>query len=93
MIIGLIKTLAVPLLFFAVIDAFLRTHIPLRSGLILLAITLTNGALAIAIGLTLSSLPAHFMSSASAPMRSGGMAANILGYDAAKSSRSLANSA
>ncbi|WP_406696542.1 dicarboxylate/amino acid:cation symporter [Singulisphaera sp. Ch08] len=53
-IIGLIKTLAAPLLFFAVVDAFLRTHIRLRSGLIMLAITATNAALAVVIGLTLS---------------------------------------
>jgi Na+/H+-dicarboxylate symporter len=53
-IIGLIKTLAAPLLFFAVVDAFLRTKIRLRSGLIMLAITATNAALAVLIGLTLS---------------------------------------
>ncbi|SIO64876.1 dicarboxylate/amino acid:cation (Na+ or H+) symporter, DAACS family [Singulisphaera sp. GP187] len=53
-IIGLIKTLAAPLLFFAVVDAFLRTQIRLRSGLIMLAITATNAALAVIIGLTLS---------------------------------------
>jgi len=53
-IIGLIKTLAAPLLFFAVVDAFLRTTIRLRSGLIMLGITLTNATLAILIGLTLS---------------------------------------
>lgn len=53
-IIGLIKTLAAPLLFFAVVDAFLRTQIRLRSGVIMLAITATNAVLAILIGLTLS---------------------------------------
>lgn len=53
-IIGLIKTLAAPLLFFAVVDAFLRTQIRVRSGLIMLAISATNAALAIIIGLTLS---------------------------------------
>lgn len=55
-IIGLIKTLAAPLLFFAVVDAFLRTHIRARSGLIMLAITATNALLAVVIGLTLSNI-------------------------------------
>lgn len=53
-IIDLIKALAGPLLFFAVVDAFLRTRIQLRSGLIMIAITATNAAMAIIIGLTLS---------------------------------------
>src|SRR4051812_30187099 len=55
-IIDLIKGLAGPLLFFAVVDAFLRTEIRARSGLIMIAITATNAALAILIGLTLSNL-------------------------------------
>lgn len=53
-IIDLIKALAGPLLFFAVVDAFLRTEIRARSGLVMLAITATNATLAILIGLTLS---------------------------------------
>src|SRR4051812_7810963 len=53
-IIGLIKTLAAPLLFFAVVDAFLRTHIRARSGLVMVGITAVNAFLAVLIGLTLS---------------------------------------
>jgi len=53
-IIDLIKGLAGPLLFFAVLDAFLRTRIEARSGGILVAISLTNAFIAIGIGLTLS---------------------------------------
>ena len=53
-IIDLIKALAGPLLFLAVVDAFLRTEVRWRSASVMLAITLTNALVAIAIGLTLS---------------------------------------
>ena len=53
-IIDLIKALAGPLLFFAVIDAFLRTRVKLRSAALMVAISLTNAMIAVAIGLTLS---------------------------------------
>jgi Na+/H+-dicarboxylate symporter len=43
-------------LLFAILDAFLRTNVELRSGLIMVAITLTNATLAVAIGLTLSNI-------------------------------------
>jgi Na+/H+-dicarboxylate symporter len=55
-IIDLVKALAGPLLFFAVLDAFLRTHVRARSALVMIAITLTNATLAVAIGLTLSNV-------------------------------------
>src|SRR5262249_55957445 len=55
-IIGLIKTLAAPLLFFAVVDAFLRTHIRARSGMLMVGITAVNALLAVVIGLALSNL-------------------------------------
>ncbi len=55
-IIDLIKGLAGPLLFFAVVDAFLRTHVKGRSAAIMVAITATNAILAVTIGLTLSNL-------------------------------------
>jgi Na+/H+-dicarboxylate symporter len=55
-IIGLIKALAGPLLLFAVVDAFLRTQVRLRSGLVMIAIALTNAAIAVVIGLTLSNM-------------------------------------
>ena len=55
-IIGLIKSLAGPLLFLAVIDAFLRTRIQARAGLIMVGIALTNGLIALAIGLAISNI-------------------------------------
>ena len=55
-IIDLIKALAGPLLFFAVLDAFLRTQVRARSAALMVAITLTNAVLAVSIGLTLSNL-------------------------------------
>jgi Na+/H+-dicarboxylate symporter len=53
-VIDLIKAFAGPLLFFAVIDAFLRTRVQARSAAVMVAITLTNAFIAVAIGLTLS---------------------------------------
>lgn len=51
LIIAMLKTLAVPLIFFAIVDAFLRTEIPFRQGTKLLAICLVNVSVAMAIGL------------------------------------------
>lgn len=55
-IIDLIKALAGPLLFFAVVDAFLRTQVKARSAATMVAITLTNATIAVAVGLTLSNV-------------------------------------
>jgi Na+/H+-dicarboxylate symporter len=55
-IIDLIKALAGPLLFFAVLDAFLRTRVSARSAATMVAITLVNATLALGIGLTLSNV-------------------------------------
>jgi Na+/H+-dicarboxylate symporter len=55
-ILDLIKALAGPLLFFAVIDAFLRTEVRARSGWLMVGISLTNATLAIVIGLTISNV-------------------------------------
>jgi Na+/H+-dicarboxylate symporter len=55
-IIDLIKALAGPLLFFAVVDAFLRTRVKARAAVLMVAISLTNAAIAVAIGLTLSNV-------------------------------------
>jgi len=55
-LITLIKALAAPLLFFAILDAFLRTNIAGRSAARLVAISLTNAAIALLVGLTLSNL-------------------------------------
>ena len=55
-IIDLIKALAGPLLFLAVVDAFLRTHVEARSAMRMVGISATNGVIAIIIGLTLSNV-------------------------------------
>lgn len=55
-ILDLIKALAGPLLFFAVLDAFLRTEVRARSGWLMVGISLTNATLAIVIGLTISNV-------------------------------------
>jgi DAACS family dicarboxylate/amino acid:cation (Na+ or H+) symporter len=55
-LITLIKALAAPLLFFAILDAFLRTNIAGRSAARMVAISLTNAAIALLVGLTLSNL-------------------------------------
>ena len=52
--IDLLKALATPLIFFAVIDALVRTHIPPRKGFKMICISLVNAAVAIAIGLFLA---------------------------------------
>lgn len=55
-ILDLVKGLAGPLLLFAVIDAFLRTKVGARAGALMVSISLTNAALAVLIGLTLSNV-------------------------------------
>src|SRR6266571_3384275 len=56
LVITLLKTLATPLILFAVLDAFLRTHIPARKGAKMVAISLTNALVAIVIGLGVANL-------------------------------------
>jgi Na+/H+-dicarboxylate symporter len=56
LMINSIKMLAGPLVFFAVVDAFLRTRVKVRSGLTMVAISAINAILAITIGLGLSNL-------------------------------------
>lgn len=51
LLVTLLKTLAIPLIFFAILDAFLRTTLPLRQGTKLLAICLVNVSIAMTIGL------------------------------------------
>lgn len=53
LVIRLLKALAVPLILFAILDAFLRVHISARSGGWLILICLCNVSVAFAIGLTL----------------------------------------
>jgi Na+/H+-dicarboxylate symporter len=52
-VILLLKALAIPLIFFAVLDAFITTVLPLRQGTRLLLICLINVSVAMAIGLTI----------------------------------------
>jgi Na+/H+-dicarboxylate symporter len=52
-VILVLKTLAIPLIFFAVLDAFLTTVLPLRQGTRLILICLINVSVAMAIGLTI----------------------------------------
>lgn len=56
LMISVIKGLAAPLLFFAVVDAFLTTEIRAKDAARLLAINALNATLALTIGLTLSNL-------------------------------------
>ncbi|HEU4683302.1 MAG TPA: dicarboxylate/amino acid:cation symporter [Nitrospira sp.] len=51
LVIKLLKALAVPLIFFAILDAFMRTSLPLRQGTALLVICLVNVSVAMTIGL------------------------------------------
>ena len=52
-VILMLKTLAIPLIFFAVLDAFLTTVLPLRQGTRLILICLINVSVAMAIGLVI----------------------------------------
>jgi len=56
LVIRLLKALAVPLIFFAIIDAFVRTHISARRGLRMVLICLLNVSVAMIIGLTIMNL-------------------------------------
>jgi DAACS family dicarboxylate/amino acid:cation (Na+ or H+) symporter len=53
LVIRLLKALAVPLVLFAILDAFLKTNLSGRSGLKLIVICLINVSVAFVIGLTL----------------------------------------
>lgn len=56
LVIRLLKALATPLILFAVLDSFLRTHIPARRGLQLVLISLCNAAVATGLGLLVANL-------------------------------------
>ena len=53
MYIQLLTTLATPLIFFAIVDAFVQTHIAARDGVKMFAICAINVAVAFVIGLTI----------------------------------------
>ena len=56
LVIRLLKALAVPLIFFAIVDAFVRTQFSARRGGKMVLICLANVSVAFAIGLTLMNL-------------------------------------
>lgn len=56
LVIRLLKALATPLVFFAIVDSFCRAQIPARKGLILLGICVVNAAVAGAVAIGLSAL-------------------------------------
>jgi Na+/H+-dicarboxylate symporter len=62
-VIGLIKMLATPLIVFAVLDAFFRSTVKLKGGLLIVGISAVNAVLALAIGFTLCSIlqPGRFL--------------------------------
>ena len=53
LVVTLLKTLAIPLIFFAILDAFIRMSLPLRQGTKLLVICLINVSVAMTIGLVI----------------------------------------
>lgn len=55
-VVTLLKTLAIPLIFFAILDALIRTSIPLRQGGKLLVICLVNVSVAMIIGLAIMNI-------------------------------------
>ncbi|WP_422926943.1 dicarboxylate/amino acid:cation symporter [Singulisphaera sp. PoT] len=84
LLIDLIKGLAGPLLFLAVLDGFLHTHVKLRGGLIMVGIAMTNAVLAIVLGLLLSNVlqPGHYLST---PAKSDARTSASAGLAAARS--------
>jgi Na+/H+-dicarboxylate symporter len=55
-VVTLLKTLAIPLIFFAILDALIRTSIPLRQGGKLVIICLVNVTVAMTIGLAIMNI-------------------------------------
>lgn len=70
LVVDLIKGLAGPLLFFAVVDAFLRTRVRARNAGLMLGISAINATIAILIGLTLSNViqPGRYLSQSTAEL-------------------------
>jgi len=55
-VVWMLKTLAVPLIFFAIMDSLIRATVPLRQGAKLIGICLINVSVAMLIGLTIMNL-------------------------------------
>jgi Na+/H+-dicarboxylate symporter len=53
LVVTLLKTLAIPLIFFAILEALIRTSLPFRQGIKLLSICLVNVCVAMTIGLVI----------------------------------------
>jgi DAACS family dicarboxylate/amino acid:cation (Na+ or H+) symporter len=70
LVIKLLKALATPLVFFAVVDSFCRAKIPLRKGAVLLVICAVNATVAGAIAIGLSALIAPGSSTNAAALQS-----------------------
>jgi len=58
-VVQLLKTLAIPLIFFAILDALIRTSMPLSQGTRLLVICLVNVTVAMTIGLVIMNTWLH----------------------------------
>ncbi len=56
LVVTLLKLLAIPLIFFAILDALIRTSLPLRQGTKLLLICLINVSIAMTIGLVIMNI-------------------------------------
>jgi Na+/H+-dicarboxylate symporter len=66
LVVKLLKALAVPLVFFAVLEAFVKTNITLKQGARMLVVCAVNATVALAIGLTIMNTlhPGEHMSAA-----------------------------
>lgn len=53
LVVKLLKALAVPLVFFAILDAFVKTNISLKAGIRLIVICVLNASVALGIGLSI----------------------------------------
>lgn len=76
LVIRLLKALATPLVFFAIVDSFCRARIPAKKGLLLLGICIVNASVAgtIAIGLSAVVEPGKHTSAESLEQALGGAA-------------------
>jgi Na+/H+-dicarboxylate symporter len=89
-VIRVLKALATPLIFFAVLDGLLRTRVPRAKGLALLVISTANAVVAVAIGLGIAHLlhsgRGSFASALAGVDRSPGPAETAGGFRALASS-------
>jgi Na+/H+-dicarboxylate symporter len=76
LVIALIKAAATPLLFFAIVQAIVKTEVKGRAGLRMLAFAMVNACVAVGIGLLLSNLiqPGHHLGIATQAAPAGAVA-------------------